>query len=85
MTAKIEPIAGLGVADCLEDVSLCRNPCVQAPGTARGAAELGDEVTLPFCLPSPLPLGFQAQGSGSSASQILLGGLQAEKGWSCPL
>lgn len=68
VTLKIDLGAEVGVTNYLEDVSLCRNPYAQAPGVTQGAAELGDGVTLPFCLPAPPPHGFQAQGSGSGGS-----------------
>lgn len=42
VTVKIKPSAGLGVADCLVDVSLCRNPCGPTPSVTQEDAELRD-------------------------------------------
>lgn len=68
VTVKIKPSAGLGVADCLVDVSLCRNPCGPTPSVTQGAAELRDGAALTFPLPAPPPHVIQAQGSGSGGS-----------------
>lgn len=66
VTVKMKPSAGLGVADCLVDVSLCRNPCHPTPGVTKEDTELRDrQLSLSPSLPAPPPHVIQAQRSGS--------------------
>lgn len=85
VAVKINPSAGSGVAHCLVDVSLHRNPCGPTPRVTQGDAELSDGQLSLCASQLVLHMLFRLRDQDLVAPHgmnIFFSGLHAEKGWS---